>query len=179
MAGGVREGERVRVHGMGRRVIYRGELRRFDGNVAYVVPDGKSKALPVPLERVSPEERRAPAPEPVTVVPVTERPELEAVPREPAAARDEGYLAFVRQHPCASCGSRKLVEAHHWARVRALAKRVDDYRTVPLCHDCHTEFHDTGSLQAWSAKQTRVWFLVAQNELLVEWAIRGRQGTAA
>lgn len=177
--GGVREGDRVRVRGMGGRIVFRGEVRRLEGNLAQVVPDGKVKPIPVPLERVSPEERRPPAIEPVPVVPVTEPPELHPVPRDSAPARDEDYLSFVRAHRCMSCASRRLVEAHHWARVRALATKVDDYRTVPLCRDCHEEYHSTGSLQAWTAKQTKFWFLVAQNELLVEWARRMRNGRAA
>lgn len=173
-------GARVRIRGLNGRVRGEGVVDHVDPShgCAFVVRDGKTKPVPIPLERLSAVDRRAPAPGAVEAVPVTERPDLNAVPRAPAPARDETYLEFVRSHPCMSCGSRRLVEAHHWARVRALAKKVDDYRTVALCHDCHDEFHATGSLKAWTAKQTRVVFLMAQNELLVEWAIR-MQGRAA
>lgn len=166
-------GTRVRVSRSMRPAIV-GEVERVEGAKVFVVPEGKSKALPFAAGLVRPLERRPPAPEPITVVPDFTPTEPRAVPRERPPARDEGYLEFVRSHPCMACTSRRLVEAHHWARVRTLAKKVDDYRTVPLCHDCHQEFHDTGSIGPWSAKQTRVWFLIAQNELLVEWAVRGR-----
>lgn len=178
MSTDLREGDRVHVRGMNRRVLYEGTVRRRERNLVQVIPDGKAKPLPVPIDRVSPIDRRGPALDRVEVVPNTERPELNAVPRPPEPARDETYLTFVRAHPCMGCGSRRRVEAHHWARIRALAKKVDDYRTVPLCRDCHDEAHTTGSLQAWTPKQTKFWFLVSQNELLVEWAIR-MKGRAA
>lgn len=179
MSGAVREGDRVRVRGMNGRVLYHGTVHRLMGNLASVIPEGKAKPRPVPLGRVSPEERKPPH-IPMTfgdlggVKPhTTARPEHSPVPRPRPPARDSGYLAFVRSKPCVACGSTRNVEAHHWGWAKkGLGEKVSDYRTIPLCAEHHQLFHTTGQIDPFNPKATRVLFVVRQVDLLEEWLTR-------
>lgn len=63
--------------------------------------------------------------------------------------RSRAYMAFVRTHPCLSCGAQ--AEAHHiqFAQARAKSMKVGDNWTVPLCHPCHMELHAMGDERTW------------------------------
>jgi hypothetical protein len=63
------------------------------------------------------------------------------------------HLRFVAQQPCAVCG-RRPSHAHHlrFAQARAMARKVSDEFTVPLCSVHHDELHRTGDEQAWWAR---------------------------
>lgn len=58
---------------------------------------------------------------------------------------DTPYLAFVRLHPCCSCGATRDIEAHHTGR-RGMGQKAADSTAVPLCRGCHRYFHDHGHL---------------------------------
>lgn len=60
-------------------------------------------------------------------------------------AKAPHYLAYVRQLSCCVCGAEPPNEAHHHGS-RGMGQKTDDYRTVPLCFQCHRRFHDTGEL---------------------------------
>jgi hypothetical protein len=64
--------------------------------------------------------------------------------------RDKGHLKFVSRQPCLICG-RKPTDPHHlrFAQPRALARKVSDEFTVPLCRLHHRELHRTGDEAAW------------------------------
>lgn len=166
MGDAVREGDRVVVRGMGGRLLFAGEVDRLDGTVAYVLPDGKAKPLPAPLERLRLEERRPPPAAALTRAPDTSTPA--PAPRQPRSKpdRDAPYLQWVRMHPCCYCGTREGVEAHHWRKGRALASKVSDYFTVPLCEEHHREFHDRGQIGSMSPADTRERFRDAQIGML-------------
>jgi DNA recombination protein Rad52 len=69
--------------------------------------------------------------------------------------RDADHLAFVSRHPCLVCG-RRPAQAHHvrFAQPRAMALKVSDEYTVPLCVGHHDAVHRTGDERAWwSARQ--------------------------
>jgi len=65
------------------------------------------------------------------------------IPRKPPArerrgpARDAAYRAWIREWPCAACGSTWNVEAAHTGRDGGLSMKSSDYSCVPLCSDCH------------------------------------------
>ena len=75
-----------------------------------------------------------------------------AFPKE-QRLRDKGHLAFVASHPCLVCG-RRPAQAHHlrFAQRRAMAMKVSDEFTVPLCAVHHDALHRTADEQAWWAR---------------------------
>lgn len=80
----------------------------------------------------------------------------------------KSYLALIHRLNCVVCANsygrvRLADEAHHIESVRG---SHSDFATVPLCHDCHTELHqsrrrafylahklDDVRLLAWTAEQ--------------------------
>ena len=69
---------------------------------------------------------------------------------EPKRLRDQGHLRYVAQQPCLVCG-RTPSQGHHlrFAQPRAMAKKVSDEFTVPLCAIHHHELHMRGNEMAW------------------------------
>ena len=63
------------------------------------------------------------------------------------------HLEFVARQPCLVCG-RRPAQAHHlrFAQPRALALKVSDEFTVPLCTVHHDALHRTGDERAWWAR---------------------------
>ncbi len=72
---------------------------------------------------------------------------------EPRRVRDREHVEFVALHPCLICG-RQPADAHHlrFTQSRALARKVSDEFTVPLCRGHHREVHGRGDEVAWWAK---------------------------
>ena len=71
---------------------------------------------------------------------------------EPRRIRDREHMRFVMQQPCLLCG-RTPSDPHHlrFAQHRALARKVSDEFTVPLCRGHHRELHRCGDEAAWWA----------------------------
>ena len=69
---------------------------------------------------------------------------------EPKRLRDQEHLRYVAQQPCLVCG-RTPSQAHHlrFAQPRAMARKVSDEFTVPLCAIHHHELHMRGNEMAW------------------------------
>jgi hypothetical protein len=64
--------------------------------------------------------------------------------------RDRDHLAFVATQPCLICG-RQPTQAHHlrFAQPRAMALKVSDEFTVPLCATHHDQLHRSGDERAF------------------------------
>ena len=64
--------------------------------------------------------------------------------------RDNDHLRFVASKPCLIC-DRKPTHAHHirHAQPRALARKVSDEWTVPVCFIHHRALHAAGSEKDW------------------------------
>lgn len=110
----------------------------------------------------TPKLSRPPSSAPLTLV---------AVPKE-TASRSAAYLAYVRRHPCMSCGARGPSEAHHWAprgKGGGMGVKCDDYRTVPLCASCHRHWHDHARFIQWNGSDSRAAMIERQAELMAEW----------
>jgi DNA recombination protein Rad52 len=75
-----------------------------------------------------------------------------AIPKE-QRLRDRAHLEHVARQPCVICG-RRPTQAHHlrFAQPRAMARKVSDEFTVPLCVGHHDSLHKTGDEQAWWAR---------------------------
>ena len=75
-----------------------------------------------------------------------------ALPKE-KRIRSKEHLVFVAKQPCLVCG-RRPAHAHHlrFAQKRAMALKVSDEYTVPLCSGHHDDLHRTGDERAWWAR---------------------------
>lgn len=64
--------------------------------------------------------------------------------------RSPAHLGFVRDQPCLVCG-RRPADAHHlrFIQPRAMAKKVSDEFTVPLCRRHHDLLHRDPDEPAW------------------------------
>ena len=69
---------------------------------------------------------------------------------KPIRLRDQDHRKFVARQPCVICG-RTPSDAHHLriAQPRALARKVSDEYTVPVCRVHHRELHRRGDETAW------------------------------
>lgn len=67
--------------------------------------------------------------------------------------RDKDHLKFVASQPCLICG-RRPTQAHHlrFAQPQAMAMKVSDEFTVPLCNVHHDQLHRAGDERAWWAR---------------------------
>jgi len=72
---------------------------------------------------------------------------------EPRRIRDRDHVRFVAKQPCLVCG-RRPSDAHHvrFAQSPALARKVSDEFTVPLCRGHHREVHRCGDEPVWWLK---------------------------
>jgi DNA recombination protein Rad52 len=69
---------------------------------------------------------------------------------EPRRFRDPEHLRFVASKGCLVCGKNRS-QAHHlrFTQPSAMARKVSDEFTVPLCPDHHRDLHRHGDEQAW------------------------------
>lgn len=72
---------------------------------------------------------------------------------EPRRIRDRDHVRHVANQSCLVCG-RRPCDAHHlrFTQSRALARKVSDEFTVPLCRGHHRELHRQGEETAWWRK---------------------------
>ena len=93
-------------------------------------------------EVAKPAHAEAPAalPSPGQVVPIT----------RPARKRSASHLRYVMGQPCLIC-TRTPSDAHHlrFTQPRAMASKVSDEYTVPLCRTHHRQLHHSGDEVAW------------------------------
>jgi hypothetical protein len=73
---------------------------------------------------------------------------------KPVRERDRDHLRFVVSQPCLVCG-RTPSDAHHikFAEQRAMARKVSDRFTVPICRLHHRELHRRGNERGWWENQ--------------------------
>jgi len=57
--------------------------------------------------------------------------------------RDEDYLAWVRDQPCAVCADSAPSDPHH-LDSGIMGSKGDDWTALPLCRECHRAYHDEG-----------------------------------
>lgn len=87
------------------------------------------------------------------------------------------YTAFLHERPCCApgCGTRQDIQAHHTTNGlmmlpgtppprggprRGKGQRCHDYYQIPLCLECHGQFHDSkGQFRTWSKQRKNAWQL--------------------
>ena len=76
------------------------------------------------------------------------------IDKGPRRIRNKNHLRFVASQNCLVCG-RNPSQAHHilFAQPRAMARKVSDEWTVPLCVIHHRALHDCGGEQKWWAQR--------------------------
>lgn len=148
-------GETVRVRnvnsGKARTVAIKNVTPKRESKVLTVgpVPMNSIADMLAPMQRVY-DQSSSPVPKPVTLT-------------SPA------YLAYVRNHPCCLCGASPS-EAHHWSHHGGvMGSKVDDYRTVPLCHAHHAYWHERGTLPGMDRVGSEAFFLRFQRDALSDW----------
>lgn len=79
--------------------------------------------------------------------------------RPPEEGGDEAYLDFVRSLPCCACGKNAPSHAHHeTGGGRGKGQKAPDNRTMPLCFQCHREFHSvSGRFDGFTFDGKRMW----------------------
>lgn len=67
---------------------------------------------------------------------------------------DDGYLHFLRNRFCVTCGRGPQCEAAH-IRIGffAMGKKPDDRFAVSLCPSCHREQHSMNEAEFWSQRR--------------------------
>ena len=160
----------VYVRGESVRVLMHGTGKKRTVPLKAVTPKRESKALSLvfsDFEVADIQERMVRAAAPIMV---DDRSPLRPVPK-PVTLYSEPYLAFVRKHPCCLCGSEVGVVPSHWGHHGAsTSKKVDDYRTIPLCDSCHMgEWHRTGTFPGKNRAASEAFTLGVQRELLLAW----------
>lgn len=66
--------------------------------------------------------------------------------------RDTKYLDWIRQQPCAICGSGPCQAAHQRLLSGGMSNKPDDYHAIPCCPSCHMAEHSQGVLTTWNKK---------------------------
>lgn len=76
--------------------------------------------------------------------------------------RSPAHRAWIRGFHCCICDSATAVECAH-VRIGSgagMGEKPDDWRTVPLCHECHAIQHKDGERTFWA-----LWGAQAQNNI--------------
>lgn len=56
------------------------------------------------------------------------------------ADEDPEYIRWIKEQPCNQCGRQRGCDAHHRTGT-GMAMRAHDHSAMPLCRECHMEFH--------------------------------------
>ena len=71
--------------------------------------------------------------------------------------RDPAYSEFIRSQPCCACCRPPRSEQHHCTGA-GMALRSDDRDSMPLCTQCHRDFHAAaGQFRGWVKRRRRWW----------------------
>lgn len=72
--------------------------------------------------------------------------------------RDPKRLAAIRQLPCCNCGGGDSQAAHSnfGEHGKGRGIKADDKYTIPLCHDCHSQFDQYN--MSMTREQSLIWF---------------------
>lgn len=88
--------------------------------------------------------------------------ELTPNPKPQKPARDRAYLNFVRSGECLACETSERSQAAHvrMGHKGGMGQKPSDYRTLPLCHRCHSRQHQIGEESFWAELGKNPLFLI-------------------
>ena len=90
--------------------------------------------------------------------------------------RDETFLDYIRDQPCAVCTAPAPSDPHH-LDSGVMGSKGDDWTCVPLCRTHHREYHDHG--EAHMRRQHGVDLWKQSHHLLRRYAARRLETQAA
>jgi hypothetical protein len=98
------------------------------------------------------------------------------LPKPPRPTRSRVYLDYVRSHACCNptCGMPEPSEAHHYG-PRGYGQKTDDHRTVPLCHGCHSAWHNKSTLPGFDRSEAIALMYRVQVDMLIAYFVRGER----
>lgn len=153
------------------RVWVRAPFKRGTGTVLEVRRDhtvrvclDSGSTVRVALGQVSvlegAEDRKPPPANRLTRHPDTGLPKLRPVAKE-GEARSSRYLAWLRTLPCAWCKAPAPSEASHHPPEGggSTGRKAADCYAIPLCHECHADWHRRTALGAMTSSDTKTWCL--------------------
>lgn len=70
--------------------------------------------------------------------------------------RDEDYLDWVRDQPCAVCPAPSPSDPHH-LDSGVMGSKGDDWTALPLCRRCHRAYHDEGHRSFQKRRNVNLW----------------------
>lgn len=78
-------------------------------------------------------------------------PRIPKKPKHESRWRSQAHCNFVRSHACSVCFSTAAIEVAHvrMGSGAGIGQKPDDWRTVSLCHDCHSRQHQVGEPTFW------------------------------
>jgi hypothetical protein len=83
-------------------------------------------------------------------------------------ARNDEYKKFIEAQKCHCCPKSAPSVAHH-IYAEGIGTKCSDYQTMPLCHDCHMEFHNGGRPEFAKNHGLDYWKVIASYlELYIE-----------
>jgi hypothetical protein len=140
-------------------------LQKLGANGRYYVPAHQKPVMDPALASATEPPLEAKADHPLPAAEASPLPAPDASPRSIVAEelpsgtllisrlkrrRDAHHLRFVANQPCLVC-SRTPSDAHHlkFAQPHALARKVSDEFTVPLCRIHHRQLHHGGNELNW------------------------------
>ena len=84
--------------------------------------------------------------------------------------RDSIYLDWVRSHPCCSCLRPAPSDPHHFMEQGGgTGLKCDDHFRVPLCRECHMQWHAKGRVGSLDREQSVSAFYKKEAQLLSAW----------
>lgn len=73
---------------------------------------------------------------------------------DPHRETDEGFLEYTRQKKCAVCLSPAPNDPHH---LTSRGAGGSDLTAIPLCRDCHREYHAVGQKHFEKRHNVTLW----------------------
>ena len=75
------------------------------------------------------------------------------------------YMRAVKEMPCCTCGRIGVSDAHH---CRSDGMQRDDWKTIPLCYDCHQGPNGYHARQKpWEAEYGKDYGFIAATQLAI------------
>lgn len=86
--------------------------------------------------------------------------------------KSEAYLDYVRSQDCCACGRSAPSHPHHWGPDKGMGRKCSDMYTVPLCWQCHEEWHNHRKIGLRDSGESMDMQVLVQRNLMAEYLTR-------